>query len=96
MGVQILVDDPHNLEKIRRKEMDVLRDRIKLLIDTGANVVLTSKGIDDLANKYLVEAKILGLRRVPKEHLRRIAKASGASVITTFANDETGESFDPA
>ncbi|KAM3131875.1 hypothetical protein pb186bvf_015996 [Paramecium bursaria] len=96
MGVQILVDDPLNLEKIRRKEMDVLRDRIRLLIDAGANVVLTSKGIDDLANKYLVEAKILGLRRVPKEHLRRIAKASGASVITTFANDETGESFDPA
>lgn len=50
--------------------------------------------MDDLANKYLVEAGAIGLRRVPKEHLRRIAKASGAKVITTFANEETGESFD--
>jgi T-complex protein 1 subunit alpha len=60
----------------------------------GANVILTSKGMDDLANKYLVEAKAIGLRRVPKEHLRRIAKASGAKVVTTFANEESGESFD--
>lgn len=52
--------------------------------------------MDDLANKYLVEAGAIGLRRVPKEHLRRIAKASGAKVITTFANEETGESFDEA
>lgn len=29
-----------------------------------------------------------------KDHLRRIAKASGASVITTFANEEGSESFD--
>lgn len=50
--------------------------------------------MDDLANKYLVEAGAIGLRRVPKEHLRRIAKASGAKVITTFANEESGESFD--
>lgn len=94
MGVQILVDDPNNLEKIRKKEMDVLRDRLNLILSAGANVILTSKGIDDLANKYLVEAKAMGLRRVPKDHLRRIAKACGAKVVTTFANEESGESFD--
>ncbi|CAD8077720.1 unnamed protein product [Paramecium primaurelia] len=94
MGVQILVDDPNNLEKIRKKEMDVLKERIQLLLQAGANVILTSKGMDDLANKYLVEAGAIGLRRVPKDHLRRIAKASGAKVVTTFANEETGESFD--
>lgn len=36
-----------------------------------------------------------GLRRVSKEHLRRIAKASGAKVITTLANEEGAESFEP-
>ena len=36
-----------------------------------------------------------GLRRVSKEHLRRIAKASGAKVITTLANEEGSESFEP-
>jgi T-complex protein 1 subunit alpha len=88
MGVQILVDDPKNLEKIRQKEMDVLKDRINMIIAAGANVVLTTKGIDDLANKYLVEKKCIGLRRVPKEQLRRLAKSCGAQMVTTLANDE--------
>lgn len=74
--------------------MDVLKERLNLILSSGANVILTSKGIDDLANKYLVEAKAIGLRRVPKEHLRRIAKASGAKIITTFANEESDEGFD--
>lgn len=94
MGVQILVDDPANLEKIRRKEMDVLKDRLELILKAGANVILTTKGIDDLASKYMVEAKCMGLRRVSKDHLRRIAKCSGATVVTTLANEDGTESFD--
>jgi len=65
-----------------------------MILSAGANVILTTKGIDDLASKYMVEAKCIGLRRVPKEHLRRIAKASGARVITTLANEEGAETFD--
>ena len=42
MGVMILVDDPANLEKIRRKEMDVLKDRLNLILKAGANVILTT------------------------------------------------------
>lgn len=57
--------------------MDVLRDRLRKILDAGANVILTSKGIDDIANKYMVEANCLGLRRVGKNDLRRIAKATG-------------------
>lgn len=73
--------------------MDVLKDRLNLILGSGANVILTTKAIDDLANKYLVEAKCIGLRRVSKEHLRRIAKASGATMITTLADDDEMESF---
>lgn len=54
-----------------------MRDRIKKILEAGANVILTTKGIDDIANKYLTEANCLGLRRVAKTDLRRIAKASG-------------------
>ena len=56
----MLVDDPSNLEKIRRKEMDVLKERLNMIIGQGATVILTTKGIDDLASKYMVEAKVLG------------------------------------
>lgn len=44
MGVQVLVNDPAELEKIRQKELDITAERIKLLIGAGANVILTTKG----------------------------------------------------
>lgn len=85
MGIQVLVDDPKNLEKIRQKECDVLRTRVKKILDAGANVILTKMGIDDLASKYMVEAGCIGLRRVDKGDLQRIAKLTGATVISTMA-----------
>jgi T-complex protein 1 subunit alpha len=32
LGIQVLVDDPKNLEKIRLKECDVLKSRINKII----------------------------------------------------------------
>ncbi len=36
----------------------------------------------------------MGLRRVSKEDMRRIAKSTGATVITTLVNTEGEESFE--
>lgn len=88
MGIQVLVDDPKNLEKIRQQECNVLKGRIKKILDAGANVILTKMGIDDLASKYLVEAGCIGLRRVDKGDLQRIAKLTGATVVSTMATPE--------
>jgi T-complex protein 1 subunit alpha len=66
----------------------VLKSRIKKILDAGANVILTRMGIDDLASKYLVEAGCIGLRRVEKGDLQRIAKLTGATVVSTMATPE--------
>lgn len=94
MGVQVLVSDPRELERIRSRESDATKERIQMLLKAGANVVLTTKGIDDMALKYFVEAGAIACRRVPKDDLRRVAKATGAQVITTFGDMDGNESFD--
>jgi hypothetical protein len=66
----VLVTDPKELEQIRQRELDITRERIQRIIDAGANVVLTTKGIDDAALKYFVEAGAIACRRVPKDDLR--------------------------
>lgn len=35
MGIQILVTDPKELEKIREEELNITRNRIKMLLDAG-------------------------------------------------------------
>ena len=70
MGVQVLVTDPAELERIRQRESDITKERIHKLLAAGANVILTTKGIDDMSLKYFVEAGAIACRRVPKEDLR--------------------------
>eukprot|EP01018_Ginkgo_biloba_P002245 Gb_09465 [translate_table: standard] len=96
MGVQVLVSDPRELEKIREREADITKERIEKLLKAGANVILTTKGIDDMALKYFVEAGAIAVRRVRKEDLRHVAKATGATQALTFADMEGGETFDPS
>lgn len=55
--------------------------QINRILKSGANVVLTTKGIDDLCLKYFVEAGTIAIRRVKKEDLKRIAKATGTTPI---------------
>ena len=74
---QVLVEDPDQLESIRQREYDISKERIQLIINSGANVILTTGGIDDLCLKYFVEAGAMAVRRVKKPDLRRIAKATG-------------------
>jgi T-complex protein 1 subunit alpha len=96
MGVNIVIDDPEELEKIRRRECDITKEKIQKIIEAGANAVFTTKGIDDMSMKYLVEGGALAVRRVDKKDMRRLAKCTGGQIILTMATLEGDEAFDSA
>jgi T-complex protein 1 subunit alpha len=93
MGIQVVVTDTKEVELIRQREMDITKEKIQRILDAGAQVVLTTKGIDDLCLKYFVEANCIAVRRVTPEDLKRIAKATGGKVVSTMASLE-GDSED--
>ena len=62
---------------IRQREADITKERVEKILSSGANVILTTGGIDDLNTKYFVEKGAMGVRRVLKKDLKRIAKATG-------------------
>lgn len=94
MGVQINIDDPDQLEEIRKREYGIIIERIRKIINAGANVILTTKGIDDLCLKEFVEVGAMAVRRCKKEDLRRIARATGATLVGTLANLDGEETFE--
>jgi T-complex protein 1 subunit alpha len=57
-------------------------------------VVLCSRGIDDFALKYFVEAGVIAVRRVKKSDLRRIAQNTGAKVVVSLADMEGEETYE--
>ena len=47
---------------------------------SGATVLITQKGIDDLAQHYLAKAGIYAVRRAKKSDMEKLAKATGATL----------------
>jgi len=63
------------------READITKERIQKILSAGANVILTTGGIDDLCLKYFVESGSMAVRRCKKVDLRRIAKATGGKLL---------------
>jgi T-complex protein 1 subunit alpha len=93
-SVQVVVTDTKQVEEIRQREMDITKEKIQRILSSGARVILTTKGIDDLCMKYFVEAGAIAVRRVKPEDMKRIAKATGGQVVVTMADLEGDEAFD--
>lgn len=96
LGVNITIDDPQQLEQIRQREAGIVIERVEMILKAGANVVLTTKGIDDLVLKLFIEKGAMAVRRCKKEDLRRIAKASGATLISSLSDLNGDERFEVA
>jgi len=90
-GVQVQPEGPKQLEAIRAREMDMIKERIDVLLQAGANVILTTKGIDDMATKYLIDRGVIGIRRVDKKKMRKISKLIGGDIMISLADDEGNE-----
>ena len=50
--------------------------------ETGANVVISQKGIDDVVLHYLSKDGILALKQVKESDLQKLARATGAKIVT--------------
>jgi T-complex protein 1 subunit alpha len=48
---QVLITDPKELEAVQQREADITKEKIEKLLKAGANVILTTKGIDDMCMK---------------------------------------------
>ncbi|KAL4968404.1 chaperonin-containing T-complex alpha subunit TCP1 [Aspergillus stella-maris] len=94
LGVQITVDDPDQLEKIRQRESGIVIERVEKILKSGANVVFTTKGIDDMVLKLFIEKGAMAVRRCKKEDLRRIAKATGATLVSSLSDLNGDEKFE--
>jgi thermosome len=79
---EIRITDPEMLQKFIEQEEKMLKEMVDTLVNAGANVVFCQKGIDDLAQYYLAKAGVLAVRRVKQSDIEKIAKATGAKILT--------------
>lgn len=82
VDAQIRITDPEQLQKFLEGEEAMIKEMIDKIKASGANVVICQKGIDDLAQYYLAKAGIFAVRRVKKSDMEKLAKATGASILS--------------
>ncbi|MEK6973657.1 MAG: thermosome subunit beta [Nanoarchaeota archaeon] len=92
---KIEVNDPMKLQAFIDHEEKMLRNMADKVIKSGANVVITQKGIDDVVQHYLSKAGIYAARRVKKSDMDNLAKATGGNVISNL-NDITQDDLGKA
>ena len=79
---EISIKSPDQLQLFLDQEEQMLHDMVSKVINSGANVVFVEKGIDDLAQHYLAKAGIYAARRVKKSDMEKLARATGAKILT--------------
>jgi thermosome len=84
VDAKIQITSPDQLQAFLDQEEVMLKDMVNRIVISGANVVFTQKGIDDLAQHFLAKAGIYTVRRVKKSDMEKLARATGARVVTSI------------
>mgnify|MGYP001765310961 CR=1 FL=1 len=82
IDAKIEITDPSQLQAFLAEEENMLKKMVEKIRSSGANVLFCQKGIDDLAQHYLAKEKIYAVRRVKKSDMEKLAKATGANLVT--------------
>ena len=81
---KINISNPQQMKSFLDEENRMLKTMVDKVIGSGATVVLCQKGIDDMAQHYLAKAGILAVMRVKESDMTKLAKATGARIVTNL------------
>ncbi len=88
---KIQIRDPNQMQKFLDEEEKTLRGMVEKVKKSGANVLICEKGIDDLAQHYLAKEGMYAVRRVKRSDMEKLAKATGAKIITNLDDLKSSE-----
>ncbi|MHB8352778.1 MAG: thermosome subunit beta, partial [Thermoplasmata archaeon] len=94
IDAKIEISDPSQLNAFLQEEENMLRRMVEQVKKSGATVVLCQKGIDDLAQHFLSKEGIYAVRRVKKSDMEKLAKATGANIVSKVSEltaDDVGK-----
>ena len=83
---EIQINSPDQIKSYFDKESSAIRLKVQNIIKSGANVVISQRGISNLAQYYLANAGIISVRMVKENDVLWIEKATGARTINDLDN----------
>lgn len=90
---QIEINSPEQMSLFLIQETIDIHERIKKIIESGAKIVISRKGINEVAQEYLAKEGIISIRRVKMNDIWWLEKSTGAKTCKNLENigkDELG------
>ena len=94
VDAEINITSPDQLQAFLDEEERMVKGIVDKIVKSGANVLFCQKGIDDIAQHYLAKAGLFATRRVKKSDMEKLARATGASLVSSIdaiSKDELGK-----
>ncbi|MFW9921988.1 MAG: thermosome subunit beta, partial [Candidatus Thorarchaeota archaeon] len=88
---KINISNPDQMKAFLDQEQTMIEDMVKKITKAGANVILSQKGIDDLAQHFLAKKGVLAVRRIKKSDMEKLAMATGAQIVTRIDGIEESD-----
>jgi thermosome len=84
VDAKIEIRDPSQLQAFLDEEESMLKKMVEKVKNSGADVLICQKGIDDLAQHFISKAGIYAVRRAKKSDMEKLAKATGAKIVASL------------
>ncbi|TKA68217.1 T-complex protein 1 subunit gamma [Friedmanniomyces simplex] len=79
----IEISKEEDWNRILQIEEEQIRAMCDAIVAVKPDLVITEKGVSDLAQHFLLKANITALRRVRKSDTNRVARATGATIVNS-------------
>jgi len=89
ISAEIRIRDPTQMQAFLDKETKMLKEMVERIKAAGTHVLFCQKGIDDMAQHFLAKQGILAARRVKQSDMEKLARATGARIVTDLDDLKT-------
>jgi thermosome len=84
VDAKIQITDPNQLSKFLEEEEKYIKGLVEKIKNSGANVLICQKGIDELAQHYMAKQGIFAIRRAKKSDMEALSKATSGKIVTNL------------
>ena len=86
---KININNPDQMHLFLEEEEKMLKEMVEDVAKTGATVLFSEKGIDDLALHYLAKRGIAAVKNVSSGDIEKLSKATGGKVVASVKDLST-------
>lgn len=82
-NAEVRIGSVEEYQRVVDAEWTIIKRKLEEIIESGANVVLSSLPIGDYATQYFARKNVFCAGRVPREDLERVVKSCGGSILSS-------------